>query len=389
MKISLCMIVKNEEKYIKMCLENAFKLADEAIIVDTGSTDKTIDIIKKFGDKVKIITYKWNNDFAEARNISLEKATGDWILMLDADEKLLCNNVAVREILEDSQVEGYEIPLYNIIDSKSVLYSAVYCKLFRNKGYRYKGEIHEQLNIENSGVNVVNIDSTICKVIHYGYLGSNMKKKDKANRNLEILLEQENKDPDNPYVHYNLGASYSVKHEYKKALDHFFKCNELLTKSSKVEITKYEVDMVKRIAECYYCLHENELCIDFINDMVKDSVFNGFVDLYYMLGNCYFNIKNYDESENAFKKCIEIGETKEYISIKGMGSFWPKLALARLNVVRNNIVEAINMYMECVFDPNNIVGEGIDEFRTFLTKNNLTEILNGFNKIIDKNKINN
>ena len=88
MTISLCMIVKNEERYIKMCLENALDLVDEIIVVDTGSTDNTINIINQFEDKVILVKYEWKNDFSDARNLSLEKATGDWILILDADEKI-------------------------------------------------------------------------------------------------------------------------------------------------------------------------------------------------------------------------------------------------------------------------------------------------------------
>ncbi|MBC2736870.1 MAG: glycosyltransferase [Desulfobacteraceae bacterium] len=82
--LSLCMIVKNEEKYIPRCLESLKPVVDEMIVVDTGSTDATIDIAAVFG--ARLFNFKWNDDFAAARNHSLEKATGDWILVMDADE---------------------------------------------------------------------------------------------------------------------------------------------------------------------------------------------------------------------------------------------------------------------------------------------------------------
>jgi glycosyltransferase involved in cell wall biosynthesis/cytochrome c-type biogenesis protein CcmH/NrfG len=82
--LSLCMIVKNEEKHLPRCLENLKLLADEMIVVDTGSIDTTRDIAEVFG--AKVFDFEWNDDFAAARNYSLEKASGDWILVMDADE---------------------------------------------------------------------------------------------------------------------------------------------------------------------------------------------------------------------------------------------------------------------------------------------------------------
>ncbi len=82
--LSLCMIVKNEEKYLPRCLESLKPIVDEMIIVDTGSTDTTKDIAEVFG--AKLFDFEWTGDFSEARNHSLEKASGDWILVMDADE---------------------------------------------------------------------------------------------------------------------------------------------------------------------------------------------------------------------------------------------------------------------------------------------------------------
>src|SRR5690348_3827247 len=84
--ISLCMIVKNEEKYLERCLKSVEGVVDEIIIVDTGSTDQTTEIAEKFG--AKILRYQWNDDFSSARNYSLKNAKCDWILILDADEEL-------------------------------------------------------------------------------------------------------------------------------------------------------------------------------------------------------------------------------------------------------------------------------------------------------------
>lgn len=384
MKITLCMIVKNEEKYIRMCLENALKLADEAIIVDTGSEDKTVEIIKEFGEKVKLVHYKWNNDFSAARNVSLQGATGDWILILDADEKLLCDATAVRKELESSNVEGYEIPLYNIISKETIVYSAVYCKLFRNSGHKYSGAIHEQVDIGNDINDIMKIRGDICKVIHYGYLSSDVKQKDKTKRNLDILFMEKERTPNDPFVYYNIGVCYEVDGEYQKAIDNFFKCNELAKAVDKYSITKYEIDMVKRMAECYYGLKEYELCIDFIRDLLKDRIFEKYVDLYFILGNCCYILKKYDEAIDALKKCIEIGETSEFVSIKGRGSYQPKFIIARIYAEMERIPEAVMQYVEAFFDPNNFTKFGLEEIREYMKVHNYVEVLNQLDNLTSK-----
>ena len=80
------MIVKNEERFLRNCLESAKGVVDEIVIVDTGSTDGTLAIAREYG--AKIIEHAWNDDFSEARNVSLQHATGTWALWLDADEEI-------------------------------------------------------------------------------------------------------------------------------------------------------------------------------------------------------------------------------------------------------------------------------------------------------------
>ena len=85
--ISLCMIVKNEEAFLEQCLKSIKDYVDEIIIVDTGSTDRTVEIAERFTDKIYF--HAWENSFSKARNQSLAYATGDWIFIMDADEEML------------------------------------------------------------------------------------------------------------------------------------------------------------------------------------------------------------------------------------------------------------------------------------------------------------
>ena len=85
-RLSVCMIVKNEERFLGQCLASVKDIADELIVIDTGSTDRTVEIAREHGAQVG--HFEWCNDFAAARNASIAAATGDWILFLDADEEL-------------------------------------------------------------------------------------------------------------------------------------------------------------------------------------------------------------------------------------------------------------------------------------------------------------
>lgn len=384
MKISLCMIVKNEEKYIKMCLENAMKLADEAIIVDTGSTDRTKEIIKEFDSNIKIIDYKWEDDFSKARNISLEAATGDWILMLDADEKLLCDAERVRDVLQNAEFEGYTIALYNIINTKDILYSSVFLKFFRNnKGYKYSGNIHEQLNIDNKKYTLNSIDRQLCKIIHYGYLYDVIHDRNKAERNLNLLKKQL-KTNKSPFVYYNIGVAYQVDKNYEKAIEYLFKCNKILEKSNSIGLTLYEIDMAKRICECLISLKRYDECIELTSNLLKDPSYKGYVDLQYIKGWCYTLKGEYKEAILCFEECVKLGDTKKFISMLGMGSFKAKFMIARCYVELKDELKAINWFMESIFDPNNFMHEGIEDFRKFLIITNRIEILDGLNKLISK-----
>lgn len=106
MTISLCMITKNEENLLKNCLNNIKGIVDEIIIVDTGSTDNTKETAKKFN--AKIFDFKWGDNFSEARNFSLQKATQEWILVLDADEKISNFDLEkIKNLTKSKEFMGY------------------------------------------------------------------------------------------------------------------------------------------------------------------------------------------------------------------------------------------------------------------------------------------
>ncbi|MEC7987062.1 MAG: glycosyltransferase, partial [Myxococcota bacterium] len=143
--LSVCMIIRNEEKELVSFLKNVAPYADEIVAVDTGSTDRSRRILSKH-PKVRLLRFPWVDDFAAARNISLEAAKGDWILVMDADERME-NPKLLPELLAAEEIDAYNVCIRNLQPEGSLTrYEQSYLpRLFRNKGYRYEGIIHEQI----------------------------------------------------------------------------------------------------------------------------------------------------------------------------------------------------------------------------------------------------
>ncbi|MEE9430449.1 MAG: glycosyltransferase family 2 protein, partial [Melioribacteraceae bacterium] len=167
-KVTLSMIVKNEEQYLRGCLESVKGIADEIVIVDTGSTDATLDIAKEFN--AKIFHFEWIKDFSAARNFALSKSTGDWILYLDADERLekKSKKELFRKIKGNNKL-AINCIIKNLDDRKKAPTLMKYVRLFKNnKSISFTGKAHEQIeaSLAKSGYKLV---GSSVEITHLGY----------------------------------------------------------------------------------------------------------------------------------------------------------------------------------------------------------------------------
>lgn len=216
--LSVCIISKNEEKHIEKCLKSVIDLADEIVLVDTGSDDRTVEIANSFG--IKVLHHTWNNDFSAARNVSIDNATGDWILFLDCDEEMpLEEGLKLKNLIqEENTYEAYYLRLVNIIGGTQVS-DAIVLRAFKNEPeYRFKGKMHEQ--IINSIQDIHGLDcigATPIQIYHYGYDPEFFDTEKKSKRNLDILLSYDEKDKDG-YYYYVLGNEYARADDYEEAL---------------------------------------------------------------------------------------------------------------------------------------------------------------------------
>jgi glycosyltransferase involved in cell wall biosynthesis len=201
MYISQCIIAKNEEDNIGHCLSHIKSVVDEQIVVDTGSTDRTVEIAEKLG--AKVFNFDWVDDFSAARNFALDKARGDWIIFLDCDEYFSEQSIplirnTIRKISGNRNINGILTELINIDKNKNIISSIknVSPRIFRNrKSLRYKNKIHELLvdaKSKEANSAVVCLDATNdIKIFHTGYDKSIMDDKKKNERNINLLKEEE------------------------------------------------------------------------------------------------------------------------------------------------------------------------------------------------------
>jgi len=200
--ISAVLIVKNEEAMLARCLESV-KDADEIIICDTGSTDNTIEIAKKYTDKV-YTDFVWCDDYAKARNHAKSKATGDWILSIDADEVLHDFN-EVRRVVELGQ-DAIRVTMVG--ESRSDL-EFPFARLFRNCPEIYWCEpVHNHLSLPGEGERIGDVRIT------FGWSPAHANDPDRALR----MLEKAVKDDPTPRRLYYLGREYWYKRDFEKCI---------------------------------------------------------------------------------------------------------------------------------------------------------------------------
>lgn len=295
--LSVAMIMKNEEHNLDRALGSIKPYVDEIIVVDTGSTDNSVEVAKKYTDKIYF--HEWKDDFSEARNYSLQFPTCEWVLIYDADEEVKEDFAGIREFLANlpEDVNTVYLPTLSYLDwdlKKTEITSTA--RLFRNGTVRYENIVHNQPIYKGK---VVEAPFTI---YHYGYIWTRKlkKKKYERTRNLIVKLLEEGKDLSANERIYYLCQLYKTE----------------LIGDNKIEASSLAIKILKEIEEAKVSPPiALEVLFIYSLNLTEKGFFNEARNILTMLVNAvekapdgYFGLMNVEYNEKNYDKVIEFGE---------------------------------------------------------------------------------
>ena len=229
--ISACMIIKNEEHNLSRCLTSIQPLVDEIIIVDTGSTDKSIEIAESFG--AKVYHHLWENDFSKHRNQSLDYATCNWVLIVDADEEFFFGPDGIRTIKEKvlplvEKQNNSAAVLLKDIQQGNILMQFSTARFFKRGKVYYDGIVHNRAIVKG---HAVVIPETIVYMHHYGYDLTPEKKQQKFDRSVGLLKKRLEQNPSDYMCYFYLFEFFGVHKQHQEAARYgqkYLKCKKQL-----------------------------------------------------------------------------------------------------------------------------------------------------------------
>lgn len=342
--ISVCIIAKNEEQYIEECLRRLAVYDWEIIVVDTGSTDRTVEIARRYTQNV--YHFDWVNDFSAARNYSISKASHDYILVVDCDEYLEKDENTDDLIFHlTSQITPVQAGMLSRLsptfdstttDSTASSVCVVHehiARFFHKKYTHYEGAIHEQLTaITGKPLTFIPIPITF---YHAGYSTLDLKK-EKTARNIPLLESELQSNGSDPYILFQLGQSYFGLSDYERALPYF---EEALT----LDVDEQE-EYVQTLIESYgYCLLYLKQYWKALELEGVYSIFSKQADFVFLMGLIYMNNALFDKAITAFLEATTIPT----YSVEGVNSYKAYYNVGVIYECMGNSEEALQYYKKC------------------------------------------
>lgn len=351
-RISLCLIVKDEAKQLPGCLESAKGAWDELVVVDTGSTDATVAIAEKYG--AKVVKWAWQDDFAAARNVSLEHASCEWVLVLDADERLSPElAIALRRVALDSKVGAATVELLNR-GPHGHLRTGRLLRFFRREGVKYQHRIHEDCSasvraqLEKHGRTVVALAGHID---HLGYAREVMAQKQKQARDGGLLDRVLAENPDDLYAWFKRleqarywKDSAGARRAAAGALDALVRAEPRA-----VAALHFGGELVSMIAQVRAEESSEEALrlIERWRPKVQPSA-----ALWLEQGRLREVERDLGGAEAAYRACLEV---KDPLGDRQLWTVRPRLGLARLAMVKNLLAEAATLVQQALdIEPNDL-----------------------------------
>ena len=316
-RISACLITKDESKNLAKCLDSLKGIVDEIVVVDTGSTDDTVKIAKKYG--AVLGSFPWINDFSAARNHALTLATGEWSLWIDADEQLdpTCATEFPKGIIRP-HIGGYSIEIVNYLDDSGTTTEFVHnpTRLFRRiDGVEFNEPIHEQITPSLMKFRLPWTPLPGAKIHHDGYRQAAIVEKNKVQRTLDILEGVVAKSPNDPFHLFNLANTHFVAADYAKTVEVAQKCVKFMPAAGAeyghavFQILVTSLDILGRQNEAL------RAC-----DQCDQTAYNGVVNEY-LRASVLLNMGRYSEAMRSCEKCLTLSWPDGCIGDRGIADF--------------------------------------------------------------------
>ncbi len=321
------MIVRNEAPVLRECLESAAPIVDEINIIDTGSTDDTRAIARDFGARLQEI--EWI-DFSDARNQSLAMASGDWVLVLDADERLIYEDpdILQRVISGPDAADLYSMQIFNVheatkpLDLKKTAIS-YHERFFCRDGARFVNPVHERA-IVPPGSRLSTLANQGIAIIHYGYREDVVARQGKKDRNSPLIQAWHEAEPENPEAIFHRAAQLYDRGLFEDAAD--------LYRQAIPGLMERELSIQSRavvsLAQCYANLERVDDLFQTLEDGVDKMPES--VEIHFFLGSALLESGRTDTAIKHLRECLKIGEggTQYALSFRGAGGWWAMDQLA-------------------------------------------------------------
>ena len=342
--ISLCMIVRDEQDMLKDCLLSVEGVADEILIADTGSMDDTKAVAIQAG--AKLFDYPWDESFSRARNYIMDRAAYEWILLLDADERLFPEDKKkLLDLISTTDGDGAHFKVYNHVgrygDGAYTLHNAL--RLVRNnKSYHFVGDIHEQIARVDGQPFGGRFAVTDIRIHHLGYLDKVVKGKNKRERNIPMLTRELDKDPENAFMLFNMGNEHMAQKDYTTALDWFYKSKEHLKRQE-----AFGPHLLFRMALCHFNLGQLGKAVRVLTEGLL--LYPGCTDMEYFRGTVYMEWHRDFLAAECFQNAIDMGPPPVELRFSDdCGTSKPLMSLAALHMRQHDWGKAADYYAKAI-----------------------------------------
>ncbi len=316
------MIVKNEEHCLPRCLDSLVGLSDELVIVDTGSSDRTVEIARERG--ATLLEHSWNGDYAEARNVGLRHAKGSFILYIDADEEIVAEDrEPLRQALLSGEHDVINMRIISPLGGSDKTGIERYVRVFRNYpdiAFRYR--IHEQIWPSLAPHQPRVLDGSF-RILHHGYNVDPPALEKKRQRNLDTALLILSDEPNNSYYLYHAGFSYLTLGQPEQAVRWLERALHF------TEPGNSQVVVLNAIAQAHYDQKQLDAAATHLRDSTRicPQQLHGWA----LLADIHLAQQRHAEAISTLKACLAVEASALHADVSpDLATLWMKLGLCQL-----------------------------------------------------------